>query len=436
MLGFPIGNSGRTNFCEFICQDRAIRAAVGSCSADEFRQALTDMCVSDNEVSSYWDTDMFSCDLEISLILSVLCLHDKQKVFYEVQKKYKSRTDAPAKYPLLVSCLMNDDTAAEYIIRNVLDYSDFSETWYFTNPLYFLMITGKYRLLGIALDRCREICKGMRHFEVDMEFPADSISFIAASAAYFRDRDFLALLCDKGYRIDENIVIQLYPEPAAMNFLIGNFYDKLGMDKPVGIYKYIRDNFSTNQKLSLALQINQMYDEAAFHFIINEISPMKKVNVLDEFTIMMYRAIVWNDVNDGERFLNNVAEEDLTVTLDDHCLMSFYEIERVFSGHRVTFDMSNCNDSIFRTLNNKVLKDILTRRIILSKDDIFSISQIILDRNCKQLTRLLIKQELINKDNLEQMLDYAISNKLLNSLDVINKAKFYNDGNAEKAPSH
>lgn len=65
------------------------------------------------------------------------------------------------------------------------------------------------RLLEIALDICREKRKtelelfSENNFEhcINSEFDSDSMSFVAASAAYFGDRRFLTLLFDKGYHI-------------------------------------------------------------------------------------------------------------------------------------------------------------------------------------------------------------------------------------------
>ena len=430
MIGLPIGNSGKTHFCEFICQDRAIRAAIGSCSADEFRTALTDMYNEEKALKQYWETCISGCELEVSLILAMLCRHDKLKAFYEVQRSFNipSDTPVPAKYSLLVSCLNNDDEAAEYVIGNELDRSDLDEEQYLLNPLYFLMITGKYRLLAAALDRCREIFGKRLHCDTDesdmfinREFPENSLSFLAASAAYFGDVDFLTVLFDKGYRIDEEIIVQLYPEPAAMEFIMGNFYDKIGMDKPVGIYEFIREKFSTKKKLRMALQIRQLYDNKAFERFLEEVSPMKKIDVLDDYTIMMYSSFTYK----GSFLLNDLAEKELTVTLDDHNFLDHYQIERIFTGHSVTFDLSYCNTHIFKTLSIKQLKDILMRNIIFSQSDICDIMQSILDRNSKQLTKLLIGKGMINKDNYEEVLDYVISNKRLNALDVLNNAEFF-----------
>lgn len=433
MIGMPIGNSRKTNFCEFIGQDRAIRAAIGGCSADEFRKALTDMYNAEKAAKPYWEPYICCCELEVSLILSVLCRHEKLKAFYEVQRTFDIQSDTPehAKYSLLVSCLLNDDESAEYIIRNELDFSDFSQDWYLVNPLYFLMITGKYRLLDIALDRCCEIFGKMPSFDTDesdmfinREFPANSLPFIAASAAYFGDRDFLAVLFDKGYRMDEDIIVQLYPEPAAMELIIGNFYDKIGMDKPVSIYEFIREKFSTKKILRMALQICQIYDSNACERFIEKVSPIKKIDVLDDYTIMMYSSYVWQDTDKGKLFLNDLAEKELTVTLDDHNFLDFYEIEGVFTDHSITFDLSYCNIGIFKTLSVKQLKDILMRNVIFCQSDIDSIRQAVLDRNSKQLTKLLIGQGMINKDNYEEVLDYVISNKYLNSLAVLKNAEF------------
>lgn len=49
--------------------------------------------------------------------------------------------------------------------------------------------------------------------------------------------------------------------------------------------------------------------------------------------------------------------------------------------------------------------------------------QIVLDRDSSQLTKLLIKRGLINKENLYEVMDYAISNKYLNVLAQMHKTK-------------
>ena len=139
---------------------------------------------------------------------------------------------------------------------------------------------------------------------------------------------------------------------------------------------------------------------------------------------MMYSSYVWQDTDKGKLFLNDLAEKELTVTLDDHNFLDFYEIEGVFTDHSITFDLSYCNIGIFKTLSVKQLKDILMRNVIFCQSDIDSIRQAVLDRNSKQLTKLLIGQGMINKDNYEEVLDYVISNKYLNSLAVLKNAEF------------
>ena len=47
--------------------------------------------------------------------------------------------------------------------------------------------------------------------------------------------------------------------------------------------------------------------------------------------------------------------------------------------------------------------------------------RIVLDRDNSQLTRLLINNGLINKDNFNEILEYAISNKYLNVLGELHK---------------
>ena len=64
------------------------------------------------------------------------------------------------------------------------------------------------------------------------------------------------------------------------------------------------------------------------------------------------------------------------------------------------------------------------RKVIFFQPDIRSVRQAIRDRNSRQLTKLLIGQGMINKDNYEEVLDYVISNKYLNSLAVLKNAEF------------
>lgn len=426
MIGSFIGNSDKNYFGDFIRQEKVIRAAISGCSADEFRNALTDMYNEEMVNGYYFDENIICCNWVVSLILSVTGQQDKLTAFYEAQKKVKIGTDTipSANYSFFVSLLENDDEFAEYIIRNELESSDFREMWYFVNPLYLLMLTGKYHLLKIALDRCIEVCnKEKCTAETDEPFYGESMSFVVASAAYFGDREFLTLLFDSGYRMDEDIVVQLYSEPDAMEFLIENYRHRTGADKPLSVCGFVRENYTTQQKLEMGLQILSCYGQEKFERFLEELSPMEKVHILDNNTVMPYITVEWSSADKGKLFLNSLAEKELTVIMHEYDIMDIYDIEKVFSDHSLTYELEY-DDDFFEFLSNRALKNILTKNFIFKPSLNGGILQTILSRNNRQLTKVLIKNGMINRDNYEEILDYVISNRYLNALAVLKNSKF------------
>lgn len=426
MIGSFIGNSDKNYFGDFIRQEKVIRAAISGCSADEFRNALTDMYNEEMVNGYYFDENIICCNWVVSLILSVLRRQDKLTAFYEVQKELKIGTDTipSANYSFFVSLLENDDEFAEYIIRNELESSDFREMWYFVNPLYLLMLTGKYHLLKIALDRCIEVCNKERcTAETDKPFYGESMSFVVASAAYFGDREFLTLLFDSGYRMDEDIVVQLYSEPDAMEFLIENYRHRTGADKPLSVCGFVRENYTTQQKLEMGLQILTCYGQEKFERFLEELSPMEKVHILDNNAVMPYITVEWSSADKGKLFLNSLAEKELTVIMHEYDIMDIYDIEKVFSEHSLTYELEY-DDDFFEFLSNRALKNILTKNFIFKPSLNGGILQRILSRNNRQLTKVLIKNGMINRDNYEEILDYVISNRYLNALAVLKNSKF------------
>ena len=419
---------GKNHFEEYIHQDRAIRAAIGDCSADEFREILTDTYEKEKELAQDWLIDVSCCDMMISLILSVLCRRDKLKAFYEVRRNVENRIKPAqsAKYALLVSCLNNDDESAEFIIRNELDNADFNPDAYFAGPLYFLMLTGKYHLVSAALERYRDIWSAFYDSDETGGLNSGCREFAlpAASAAFFGDRDFLTAMFDCGYFPDDHLVVQLYSKPEAMEFIIGNFYDKIGLDKPVGIYEFIKEKFGTEKILEMALQIRSLYGDEAFASFTEGLRPMKKTDRLSSSIIMLYSPPIM--LSDSNAFIRASAEKELTIVMNDNEeQLPFYDAERMFPEHSITYDMTQCKDeNIFWTFSDKELKDILKKNIILDKSNICGMVRAVLDSNSKQLTRLLINKGMINKDNYEEVLDYVLSNKYLNALAVLNNADF------------
>lgn len=435
MIGSFIGSSDKTHFGDFIRQDKVIRAAISGCSAYEFRNALTDMYNEEEKDHGYYlGVNTVCCNWLVSLILSVLRRQDKSTAFYEAQKKLKLGTDTipSANYSFFVSCLENDDEFAEYIIRNELDSSDFRTMWYFVNPLYFLMLTGKYRLLKIALDRCREVCSKESITDetdepndcTDSIFYGEGMSFVVASAAYFRDMEFLTLLFDSGYRMDKDIIVQLYSEPAAMEFIIENFCDRLGLDKPAAVCEYVGEKFSTHQKLEMGLQILHCYGQEALERFLEELSPMEKVSILDDNIIISYIAVEWSSADKGKLFLNSLAENELTVILYEYDITDLYDVEQIFTEQSLTFELTYDDDDFLETLSDNQLRDILKRNFIFKQSGDGSILQTVISRNSRQLTKLLIKKGMINKDNYEEILDIVISNRYLNALAVLKNAGF------------
>lgn len=425
MIGSFIGNSDKNYFGDFIRQEKVIRAAISGCSADEFRNALTDMYNEEMVNGYYFDENIICCNWVVSLILSVTGQQDKLTAFYEAQKKVKIGTDTipSANYSFFVSLLENDDEFAEYIIRNELESSDFREMWYFVNPLYLLMLTGKYHLLKIALDRCIEVCnKEKCTAETDEPFYGESMSFVVASAAYFGDREFLTLLFDSGYRMDEDIVVQLYSEPDAMEFLIENYRHRTGADKPLSVCGFVRGNYTTQQKLEMGLQILPCYGQEKFERFLEELSPMEKVHILDNNAVMPYITVEWSSADKGKLFLNSLAEKELTVIMHEYDIMDIYDIEKVFSDHSLTYELEY-DDDFFEFLSNRALKNILTKNFIFKPSLNGGILQTILSRNNRQLTKVLIKNGMINRDNYEEILDYVISNRYLNALAVLKNSK-------------
>lgn len=429
------GTAIKTQFSEYIWQDKAIRAAIGGCSAEEFRKVLTEMYEKETEMSQCWSINVGCCEMMVSLILSVLRRQDKLKAFYEVKRNAVNSVGHAeyAKYSLLISCLNNDDKAAEYIIENALCFSDIDRLIYFTHPLYILMLTGKYYLIPAVLKKVNELC--FREFLWDVEesekedngfrfFGASSVYSIA-SAAYFGDREFLKAVFDNGYSIDGEMVQNLYFEPKALEFIISNFYDKMGLDKPLGIYEAIKEKFGTEEILGMAIKIRSMYGNEEFDNFSEGIRPMKKTNELSSSIIFLYSPpLLWPETGMEAYFMRDSAEKELTVSLSrGENRVPFYDAERIFPDHSITYDMTNINDERFLVmLSNKDLKDTLVRRVIFNKSFAECVVREILNRNSRQLTRLLIEKEMINKDNYEEILDYAVSQKLLDVLAVLHSS--------------
>lgn len=69
-------------FSDYLCHDLAIRAAIGDCSAEEFREILTDLYTFDENFNACFVDSYCYSNLIIRLILSSRGQHEKLKVFF------------------------------------------------------------------------------------------------------------------------------------------------------------------------------------------------------------------------------------------------------------------------------------------------------------------------------------------------------------------
>lgn len=420
--------SEKITFSEFVLMDKAIRAAAGDCTADEFRSILEQMYENEPQMIDTRSIDTSCCEFVMELILSVLRKNDKLKVFYEMKRMVY---DESGRFSFLISCLKNDDVAAEYIIKNAVCYLDTQQKNYFVHPLYFLMLTGKYHLIPAVLEQTAPLCSRKlvldgdeKSKDIDMKYFGCNGEFIAVSAAYFEDKEFLSVLIDRGLSINDYLALQFILEPRAFEFITSNFFKKMGLDKPVSIYEYIKKRFSTEEILSLAIRLQDMSDEA-FDCFIEELSPLKKTDKLSGFVIQQYyRASLDSKANRELDLLRASVEKKLTVVASGSDFMIYNSAERIFPDTGITYDLTSIDwDGYFTPCSNKELKDILKRNVIFASSYVISFAKECLARNQKELTRLLIKKGFINKDNYEEALEFVIAKKCLNSLAVLSKVK-------------
>ena len=134
----------------------------------------------------------------------------------------------------------------------------------------------------------------------------------------------------------------------------------------------------------------------------------------------------FNDTNGAySSFLHDCAEKEITIVNDNNDDDPFLYAELLFPDHIITYDMTECfDDELFQILSNKDLKRVLQKNVIYNQQSIYAIVWAVLDRNNKQLTRLLLKKKMINKDNYEEILEYVVSERLLNSLAVLKNEHF------------
>ncbi len=424
MFGFGTFQETPLYFSDYLIHDRAIRAAIGDCSAEEFREILTELYNFDDHFNANLTDSYCYSNTIIRLILSSRGLLEKLKVFYEViNDRIHLSIDKPIEYALLIGCLNNDDETAEYIIREQLHYLDFYRDIYFIEPFYFLMITGKYELIPAALERLRSCLNARGSSDINLG------KFIntAASAAYFGDKEFLKAWFEGGYQIDKELILRLYPYPEAIEFIVREFYDKLGFDKPVGIYEFIKECFNADEILDLAYDINSCYGEEIFEQFAAGLRPIKKTHILHSDTLWRYTmSAPQANMTSVELFLMEFLDEKLTVVMQDNSAYPFFlEAKRLLKGHSIIYDMTNCTDAyFFWNISISELIDLLkTSDFIFPESAYVDMMFPILKKNSKTITKMLIKKGIINKDNYEELLDCLVSEKLINVLAVINNSE-------------
>lgn len=428
MLGFGTFQEKCLDFSDYFDHDRAIRAAIGDCPAEKFREILRDLYSFDEHFDVYMTDCYCYSNTVIKLILSSRGQHEKLKVFYEVIRERISQLGStkPIEYALLIGCLNNDDETAEYIIREQLYYLDFHKDIYFIEPFYFLMITGKYELIPAAMERLRSCPKASGVSEIDFGQHTDTV----ASAAYFGDNKFLRAWFEGGYQIDKALILRLYPYPEAIEFIIREFYDKFGFDKPVGIYEFIKGCLNADEILDLAYDIKVRYGEECFHQFAEDMRPMEKAHIIHGDTLWRYTMPTPQaNTSSTVLFLREFLDEKVTVVMQDNAAFPLlFEAKRLLEGHSITYDMTNYSDNYFIwNISTSEWTDLLkTCDFIFPESGYVDMLYPILQKNSKALTRILIKKGIINKDNYKELLECLVSEKLLNVLAVINHSKIVN----------
>ncbi|MGN0691681.1 MAG: hypothetical protein ACI4K7_04975 [Oscillospiraceae bacterium] len=316
--------------------------------------------------------------------------------------------------------------------KNDIVLSDEAE--FIVHPLYPLMLTESFELVRYYSDRSREErLKGNKD-------PFDNRHYTGyvESAIYYRQKEFLKVLCDSGYdpSFCENTVAYILSDRANVEYIsdVWEVRERDPYDDDIPSDKHYL-NIMCIDRISLLDNICRNYGDIGCSELFRTIPPIDKLYerdlafVIDRITGKYGMLIDTENAEMTKEAINKYTAENIIIVVQSG--RSFLQFEKYLKGKNITYDLSN--DTELRCFSSSFVKNEPVGRLVrfFSKGQfIFDTEKLslftaeLLSKNSAALTKALVQKGAFSEKNIGEAIDHAVKNQLFFSLDQINK--YYN----------
>lgn len=296
--------------------------------------------------------------------------------------------------------ILNDD---DMKIIDDMSWSGF----FYTSPSYYAMITDNI--------------EGFRR-NIDEDLIHNNAQLYLLSAITFRNTEILKILFEKGKRLTLDIeeTAYLYMEEGRAEYLLENFseyifkfenFDEQSPKASVQDLIFIQYAADDSEMLRFAKKLCEFAGEERFREVVRG---LPKISELIEFDLPL--TIRKNSA------LREIFADTLTIYIGDgYHLIEMLDVD----GIDVVCDFSNMNGACFE-FNSvpEIIRFIKRYKLRFSKEVwLHIIIRDMLRRNDDGLTRAMVSAGLINKDNLEDVIDELCWQKLYIALNAVNQSE-------------
>lgn len=299
-------------------------------------------------------------------------------------------------------------------------------------PLYYTMLTKQYDLAAVYMDLlrkklsncwCEEAAEDDMHTDVDLTF---------ISALLYDEREFVKVMLDSGYRPGSDAFAELAAYPAVFDGYRKKYFSYYFPERkrPPKQKEFLSRLLPGNELYRFAYQVYDKFGtENADRFF--ESIDFPKITDVSSSTLLINRICGFDLSGEkplDEKCLMKLMDDRLYITADMTNVVEMTdENARIFEGKEIIYDMRGYEDrldlSFPSNLTNKMLKQFLTQKLLFDTGDKCSeFLRSVLERNDSTLTALVIKQGMITRENLSDVIDFISENHLLNALNEVHKA--------------
>lgn len=329
------------------------------------------------------------------------------------------------KYPfsLLSACLFSDDDIVRQMLGNDCILRGFAYFSCLDNPLYILMLCGKYEIMAEQLKMLAQ-----QNDEISFGDLA-TIRRAFVSAAAFRDGAALKVFFenipeDALEYVLNDFIPELAPYPDGIAYLAENFYKYFGFEKrdtPPSFREFFDAGHMRRMKSHLFYSLYLAEDNALLDYYLENISPVSALEMYDCGNFLIPYS------EERSIMFSRIFAEEVTVFCgggEDSFLIG--KCRQLLDGHRIIFDLSQAADTAdLRDNTVEDLRFLLVHGVNLPvSDKLCRFTEQLLDSGSRRIVSLMISKGIINKGNYGDAAVFLAENKHLAALDELNKAVF------------